>query len=150
VKIQDPDLGLIDKVHPNIKHLQIRENFGSGFEFSAAQLTHKFPNLHFLKIDCVCLEVTEPFFVELLSELKRLKTLKMRNIESKTKLNSRFVLPCFEKYGNHLETVHVKAVQSWFPLETTNAAIGFTIDKEPNEGYRYKQVFGHGDDYNDL
>jgi hypothetical protein len=84
-----------DKVYRKIKHLHVE----SGPEFRAAQLTHQFPNLEFLKINRCSFEVTESSFVTLLSGLKRLKTLRM-NIWSDTKINSEveFILPCFEKY----------------------------------------------------
>ncbi len=93
-----------EKVCPKVKHLEIYPSSDYAFEISVDQLTHQFPNLEFLKIDCVCFEVKEPFFVTLLSGLKRLKTLRMY-IRNVIKVDSEFVLPCFEKYGSHLKTV---------------------------------------------
>ncbi len=133
------------KVYPNIKHLEVYPTSGFDFGISAAELTQQFPNLEFLEIDCVCLEVKESSFVELLSGLKRLKTLEMRKFISKTKIESEFVLPCFEKYGSHLETVRVRAVESGDLLKEPHGVIGFTIEKQPNEGFRFGEVFSGAD-----
>ncbi len=122
------------KVYPNIKHLHVHNI--SDFKFRAAQLPQQFLNLEFLKIIQNSFESTEPFFVTLLSGLKRLKTLRM-NIWSDTKINSAFILSCFDKYGNHLETVRVSAGR-WEPLVRYSGYIGFAINKEPNECFRFE------------
>jgi hypothetical protein len=134
------------KVHPNITHLEI-DVFGS--KFTAAQFTQQFPNLEFLKIEpSSCFEPTEAFFITLLSGLKWLKTLEM-DLLSDTKFNSDFVLPCFEKYGNHLDTVHVVALDDRNPLQSLYGAIGFRIDKEPNKDFFFEQIFDELDYYLD-
>ncbi len=137
-----------EKVYPNMKHLDVYPT--SCPEYRAAQLTHQFPNLEFLKIYCVCFEVMEPSFIELLSGLKRLKTLEM-DIKSTTKIDSEFVLPCFEKYGSHLETVkvNVRAVQDPHLLKERFGVIGFTIEKKI-DGFCFDKLFGEFDPEYDL
>jgi hypothetical protein len=130
------------KVLPKIKHLEVDNRFGS--EFTADHLAHQFPNLEFLKIEQINFEVTEPYFVKLLSGLKRLKTLQM-DIQSDSKLESEFILPCFKEYGKHLETVHVRAVENRNPLQERSGVIGFTIEKQPNEDICFDDM----DDYSD-
>jgi hypothetical protein len=116
----------------------------AGSEFTAAQLAQNFPNLEFLKMN-LSFQLTESSFIELLSGLKRLKTLQM-SIQSDSKLESEFILQCFEKFGKHLETVHVKAVEDRDPLHPYGV-IGFRIDKEPNEDFRFDQIFDEMDYY---
>jgi hypothetical protein len=126
-----------EKVLPKIKHLEVDNRFGS--KFSAAQLAHQFPNLEFLKFEQSSFEVTESFFVTLLSGLKRLKTLQM-GIQSDSKLETDFILPCFEKYGKHLETVRV-SIENRNLLQGHIRVVGFRIEKEPDEEFRFKQFF---------
>ncbi len=127
-----------EKVHPNLKHLVVFPTLDS--EFTAAQLAHRFPNLEFLTFDQIKFEVTESSFVTLLNGLKRLKTLVM-GIRSDTKLKSDFILPCFEKFGKHLEEVHVSALEDRNFLQSHIRVVGFRIEKEPNEGFRFNQIF---------
>ncbi len=90
------------KIHPNIKHIFIFRNF----KLRAEQFTQQFPNLEYLEAWCCPTELTESFFVKLLSGLKQLKTLKLY-IKGKSKLDPDSVLQCFEKYGNHLEAAKI-------------------------------------------
>ncbi len=132
-----------EKVLPNMKHLEVYST--SCFEINVAQLTHQFPNLEFLKIVQNSFAPTEPFSVTLLSGLKRLKTLEM-DIRSETKIDSEFVLPCFEKYGSHLETVQVRAVEKRNLMKEPHGVIGFAINKKPNESFCFKQILDDIDD----
>jgi hypothetical protein len=134
---------LSQNAHEKIKHLEVHPT--SCPEFRAAQLTQQFPNLEFLKIDDVSFEVTESSFVTLLSGLKLLKTLEMY-IKCESKIESDFILPCFEKYGSHLEKVRVRAVEDRDQFEEPHGVIGFTIDKKPNKGFRFDEVFDGTDD----
>jgi hypothetical protein len=69
------------------------------------------------------------------------------DIRSKTKIESDFILPCFEKYGKHLEAVHVRAVEKRNLMENRHGAIGFAINKKPNESFCFKQIIDDIDDY---
>jgi hypothetical protein len=84
-------------IHQNIKYLDIE----CKFKFTAEQLTKQFPNLEFLNIDKCLVEVTESFFVTLLSGLKQLKTLYMK-IWTDLVLDPESVLQCFLGCGKNL------------------------------------------------
>jgi hypothetical protein len=127
-----------EKVHPKIKKLDAYSRHE--FKFSVEQLTKTFPNLEFLEISSCRFEVTEPFFITLLSGLKRLKTLHL-HITSDLKLNSDFVLPCFEEYGNHLETVNVSAFESESELTNRFDVVGFKVEKEPDKCFRFSKIY---------
>jgi hypothetical protein len=128
-----------EKVYSNIIHLEV--HIAYAFEINAEQFTHQFPNLEFFKIYDVSFEVTELFIFHLLSGLKRLKTLEMNvDSESKIEFESRLILPCFEKYGSYLETVHVEAVENQDLWMIPYEVIGFTIEKQPNEGFCFDQI----------
>jgi hypothetical protein len=124
-----------ENVYPKIKHLDVHPTFD--IDFRADQ----FPNLEFLKINGRFSELTESFFVDLLSDLKRLKTLEM-DIRSDDELDSVYILSCFEKYGNHLETVKVH-VRFEDPdlLEEPHGIIGIMINKEPNKSFCFEKIF---------
>ncbi len=127
-----------EKVYPKMKHLDVDANRYVSV-YRAAQVSQQFPNLEFLKFDRVSFEPTESFFVTLLSGLKRLKTLEL-DIQTDTKIESDFVLPCFEKYGSHLEEVQVRAVQDPNLMKDRSGVIEFTIDKKL-DGFCFDKVF---------
>jgi hypothetical protein len=88
---------LSEKVHPKIKQFVFKY-----FNFPAEQFTKVFPNLEYLKVGECSFEAREPFFITLLSGLKRLKTLYMR-IWISSKLDPEATLQCFQEHGEHLE-----------------------------------------------
>jgi hypothetical protein len=127
VKIQD-DWNMSEKVCLNIKQLHVKT---SGFKFNTDQFPKIFPNLEVLKIEALYLDVTESFFVKLLSGLKQLKTLCMR-IWSRPGLARESALQCFEDHGKHLEDVNIIFVCE--PKETT-----YAIEKKPGGAFCIKK-----------
>jgi hypothetical protein len=102
VKILD-DWEMSGKVCPSIKQLHVKT---SGFKFNAELMKKQLPNLEDLKISDCSLDVTESFFIELLSGLEQLKTLYMR-ILCCSSLAPTSALQLFQEYGNHLEEASI-------------------------------------------
>jgi hypothetical protein len=104
VDIYDVDWEVPEKVCPKIKYLHVFRTVE--FRFSADQFSRVFPNLEYFKLTNCIIDVTESFFVTLLSRLKQLKTLYL-HIYSDSKLVPQSLLQCFQKYGNNLENASV-------------------------------------------
>jgi hypothetical protein len=136
VKIVGADLDLTEKAYPKIKHLDARFNDN----FSSEQFLKQFPNLEFLKFDRSRFELTESFFITLLSGLKRLKTLEME-IWSDPELDPKSILQCFEKYGKHLEEAKIRFMHRSLTIKKIPGS-SFFIDDDLFENLYWPEVFG--------
>jgi hypothetical protein len=94
---------LPEKVYPKIKYLDA----SSRFQFNPEHFTEIFPNLEFLKVQQSHIEITESFFINVLTGLKHLKKLYLKILIQYCELNSDQVLECFQEYGKHLEEVNI-------------------------------------------
>ncbi len=121
------------KVCPQIKHLDINTTLVP--DFTAEQFTKAFPNLEFFKSENFCIdeysniELTESFFVTLLSGLKQLKGIFMKIfIQKELKLDGESLLRCFKKHEESLEYVEVHfrypELKNSFVIFYLNQAIG--------------------------
>ncbi len=125
------DWEITEKVYPKIKQLDMFSTDCLKSGASAEMFTKVFPNLEYLRIKEIPqdpVRVTESFFITLLTGLKQLKSLHL-NIHSDTGFYCKFMLPCFRKYGKHLEEVDV----SGFVIEqgSFEPLPKFELKKEP-------------------
>ncbi len=93
VKIQGDDWMMCEKMHPQMKYLEVSCHFK--FKLYIDKFSKKFPNLEYLKIDRCFIERPESFFITLLSELKQLKKLHMQ-VQSYTGLVPETALQCLQ------------------------------------------------------
>ncbi len=103
---------LPDKVHPQIKHLDINTTLVPNF--TAEQFTKAFPNLEFFKTDKFRIdddskiEDIESFFVTLLSGLKKLRGIHMEIwVRKELNIDQESLLRCVTKYGKNLQDVKI-------------------------------------------
>jgi hypothetical protein len=138
-KIRTYDWKIGQKVCPKIRYLDA--SFKS--RFSAEKFSKLFPNLEYLKIDHCSVEVSESFFINLLSDLPQLKTFYIK-VWSSTELNpktfSSAPLQCFQKHGKHLEEANIVyewaiAVRQPVWSQYVSDVGRFAIEKRPEESF---------------